>query len=266
MSDGIDLVYESIEEQHAQESAVTRRRLVQGAAATLGGMGLLAAPFAGTAKAANDTQTILNVAATAEVLATIVNTVGAEQVSLDAVTQRNVQRRRARGAHPLHAGSTTSAAGPLTKKIWVPDAVFASATGLLSTLEVGDQIFVNAYLIATKTFGNAGNGRPRRRRGRVHGRRGRASRARAPVARQARQRPGVHEVQQEGDRARRPERGPGRASRTSSSPSAQLQAAGFGFGEPGASPGQFYDFGDVAPRTPDDPDLNTRNPQTGSSA
>jgi hypothetical protein len=44
----------------------------------------------------------------------------------------------------------------VTKKIWVPDAVFASRTRPLSTLEVGDQIFVNAYLLGTITFGLKG--------------------------------------------------------------------------------------------------------------
>lgn len=41
---------------------------------------------------------------------------------------------------------------------------------------------------------------------------------------------------------------------------AQLQAAGFGFGEPGAGPGRFYHFDEVSKRTPDDEDVNTRVP------
>ena len=41
MAEGLDLVYQKIEERHADQSASTRRQLVAGAAATLGGMGLL---------------------------------------------------------------------------------------------------------------------------------------------------------------------------------------------------------------------------------
>ena len=40
----------------------------------------------------------------------------------------------------------------------------------------------------------------------------------------------------------------------------QLEAAGFGFGEPGAKPGRFYYFDEVKKRTPTDPDLNTFTP------
>ena len=94
MSDTLDLVYRSIDEQHADLPAATRRRFVTGAAAAIGSMGLLGT-IAKTAKAStsqNSTETILAVAATAEVLATIVNTVGWERKpGRDAVTQRNIK-------------------------------------------------------------------------------------------------------------------------------------------------------------------------------
>ena len=41
-------------------------------------------------------------------------------------------------------------------KIWIPDAVFANRTNFLNTLQVGDQIFVNAYLIGTEAFAHRG--------------------------------------------------------------------------------------------------------------
>ena len=44
---------------------------------------------------------------------------------------------------------------------------------------------------------------------------------------------------------------------------AQLQAAGFGFGAKGATPGAFYDFDAVSATTPNDPDLNTLRPVRG---
>src|SRR4051794_13934110 len=157
MTDDLTRVYESIDTQNRSESALTRRRLVKGTAATLGGLGLLSLPFASTASAANDTQTILNVAATAEVLATIVNTQGSIIPGLDAVTRRNV-RAAAREELIHYQVLVASGAKPLTTKIWVPDAVFASPAALLNTLEVGDQIFINPSLTATKTFGDAGTG------------------------------------------------------------------------------------------------------------
>src|SRR5579859_2767077 len=160
MSDPINGVYDAIDREHRTESAATRRKFVAGAAATIGGLGLLGVPQAALAagsKSDNTVENILAVAATAEVLATIVNTVGPEKVSLDPVTLKNI--RAAAREELIHYNTLVGLGGkPLTTEIWVPDAVFASRTGLLSTLVVGDQIFVNAYLIATTVFGNAGNG------------------------------------------------------------------------------------------------------------
>ena len=39
-----------------------------------------------------------------------------------------------------------------------------------------------------------------------------------------------------------------------------LRQAGFGFGKQGATPGAFYDFATVLAHTPDDADINTRKP------
>ncbi len=41
---------------------------------------------------------------------------------------------------------------------------------------------------------------------------------------------------------------------------AALKKAGFGFGQRGATPGQFYQFDDVRKRTPNDRFLNTSKP------
>ncbi len=40
----------------------------------------------------------------------------------------------------------------------------------------------------------------------------------------------------------------------------QLQDAGFGFGEKGQKPGEFYEFGEVRKRTPKNQPINTRKP------
>ena len=79
MTEGLDVVQRAIENE-PRASEKTRRQFVSRAAVALGGMGVVgalpASAWAGSAgtMAGNDTQTILNVAATAEVLATIVNT------------------------------------------------------------------------------------------------------------------------------------------------------------------------------------------------
>ena len=164
MSEFLNEVLQSVDDRHREKSAATRRQLVAGAGAALGTIGVLG--WASTAEAAlpkaaakppNTPQTIVNVAATAEVLATIVNTVGAERVNLDPVTLANI--RAAAAEEKIHYEALTSrtvGAVAITKRIWVPDEVFASAENLLTTLVVGDQVFINAYLLAGTVFARAG--------------------------------------------------------------------------------------------------------------
>lgn len=270
MSDALDLVARSIEEQHSGESASTRRQFVAGATATLGGMGLLALPgmaYATSPKGQvrNDPQTILNIAATAEVLATIVNTVGFKSGVLDgdAVTKRNVGAA-AREEFIHYQVLTSKGVGgcPVTKKIWVPDAVFASREGLLNTLEVGDQIFVNAYLIGTIEFGIRGSGALAATAAEFMG----VEAVHRALARQSLGKLGNDRVfmkfsqKEEADAVNKGQPGFNKIETAV----AQLQAAGFGFGAQGATPGRFYEFDTVAGKgganVPDDKDLNTKVP------
>ena len=204
----------------------------------------------------------MNVAATAEVLATIVNTVGAERVALDSVTLANV--RSAAAEEKLHYQTLVSSAVgavPVTKRIWVPNEVFASPTSLLTTLVVGDQIFINAYLLAGTVFARAG------------GTRG------SKFARYAAEFMGVEAVHRAlalqslgrlgNDRGfmkfgQREEVGglpnTGQAGFFKIADAVtQLEAAGFGFGKAGSKAGAFYDYDAVSPRTPSllDTDVNT---------
>jgi len=259
VTDPINLAYQGIDREFAAESASTRRRFVQGAAATLGGMGLLGlAASPSIAAGPNDPQTILNIAATAEVLATIVNTVGAERLAgrgndddrgsgggkhLDDVTRRNIE---AAARHELiHYNVLTGALGavPLTKRIWVPDAVFASPRGLLETLEVGDQIFINAYLIGTTVFGNAGNGTAARYTGEFMG----VEAVHRALARQSLGKLGNDHAFMVYDFT------------DITTAVSLLQRAGFGFGAAGSSPGGFYEFDEVRLRTPDPAAVDARS-------
>ncbi len=107
------------------------------AAAALGGMGLVGAlPGSalahgrGASSPNNTPENILNVAATAEVLATIVNTVAFRRsLGGDAVTQRNLgAAAQEELRHYDGLGAT-----PATKRIWVPDAVFRNRSSLKRT-------------------------------------------------------------------------------------------------------------------------------------
>src|SRR3954469_8214162 len=98
MSEVENQLYQTIDRQNAHESAHTRRTLVKATAAALGSMGLLGVASGdafGRVKtnSANSVENITTVAATAEVLATIVNTVGPEKLGnrLDATTRRNIR-------------------------------------------------------------------------------------------------------------------------------------------------------------------------------
>ncbi len=260
MSEALNITYDAIDQENAEESALTRRKLVGGAAVSLGSLGVLGLVNndAWAARAArNSPQTILNVAATAEVLATIVNTVGAEKLTAALGTDETLANVRAAAREELiHYNVLTSIGGkPLTTKIWVPDKVFATRNGLLNALEAGDQIFINAYLIGTTTFGEMGDGRTARYTAEFMG----AEAVHRALARQSLGKLGNDRVFMKfNDR----ERAPGapnkgqKGFRDITKAVDQLQAAGFGFGEKGAKPGKFYQFDEVKKRTPMPKGLN----------
>jgi len=259
MSEALNTAYNAIDSHYADEPAHTRRKFVGGAAATLGGMGLLG--LAGDkawaqAAAQNKPQDILNIAATAEVLATIVNTVGPEKVQkarrkrdrLDKVTLGNV--RAAARQELIHYNALTGlGAAPLTKRIWVPDAVFANRKGLLTALEGGDQVFINAYLIGTTVFANGG------------------AAADGQLARYTGEFMGVEAVHRALARQSLGKLGNDRAFmrfdfvKITDAVTA-LQKGGFGFGQKGSKKGKFYDFDTVRRRTPNPRRVNTRGVDT----
>jgi hypothetical protein len=271
MSEALNTVYETIDEQHRDKSAATRRQLVGGAAAALGSMGMLGwasrAEAQGGDDAVNSATNIANIAATAEVLATIVNTVGFEragQLGLDRQTTLNIQAA-AREELIHYQVLTSNAVGgkEVTKRIWVPNEVFATKEGLLTTLVVGDQIFINAYLLGITAFARTGSGVGSKgsqfarylaefmgaeavHRALALQSLGRVGNDRAFMRFATREetpglpstgQPGFYRIAQAVE---------------------QLEAAGFGFGKEGQGPGQFYDFDEVSRRTPDPDVVNTR--------
>jgi hypothetical protein len=261
-------LYNTIDRQNAHESASTRRSLIKITGAALGSMGLLGYATTGDAIAqiktdpANSVANLTAVAATAEVLATIVNTVGPEKLGdkLDPTTRRNI-RAAAQQEKNHYELLTSSAVGgkAVTKSIHVPDEVFASEENLLTTLVVGDQVFVNAYLLATTVFA---------RQGTLSGSQFARYTAEIMAVESVHRALALQSLGKLGnDRtyakfAQREEVG---GLPTSGKPGFYrineavevLESAGFGFGKAGSKPGQMYSYDEVAARTPTVPGVNT---------
>jgi hypothetical protein len=202
------------------------------------------------------------VATTAEVLATIVNTVGPEKLGdrLDAVTRRNI-RAAAQQEKNHYELLTSKAVGgkPATTSIHVPDEVFSSPEALLTTLAVGDQVFINAYLLANTVFA---------RQGTLTGSKFARYTAEIMATEAVHRALALQSLGKLGnDRvyAKFAQREAVQGLPTTGAPGFYkildavtiLESAGFGFGKAGSKPGQMYSYAEVAARTPSDPDVNT---------
>ena len=266
-------VKQVIDEENRDKPAATRRQMIAGATAVVGGMGLLGASPAFAQLSGegydgpNTAENILNIAATAEVLATIVNTVGPERVNLGPTERENI--RAAALEEKIHYETLISdavGARPVTKRIWVPDEVFNSQDSLLTTLVVGDQIFINAYLLAVTVFARPNAATiVRSRFSRFAAEFMGAEAVHRALALQSLGRLGNDRVFM---RFAGREETPGLPTTGQAGfydireAVAQLQAAGFGFNEQGKTPGRFYEYDEVSQRTPDPgfPKVNTRKP------
>jgi hypothetical protein len=260
MTEVTNQIFDTIDAEHSDKPAATRRQLVAGAAAALGSMGILGASDAmaqdggsGGGSDGNDAQTIANVAATAEVLATIVNTVGAERVQLGATERRNI--RAAATEELIHYDVLVSDAvggQAITKRIWVPNEVFSNQENLLTTLVVGDQIFINAYLLGLTVFARGGGLRGSRFARYLAEFMGAEAVHRAlalqSLGRLGNDRVFMRFAQKESVQGL-PSTGQAGFYRITEAVT-QLEAAGFGFGKEGSKAGAFYDFDDVRRRTP----------------
>jgi hypothetical protein len=244
--DHINDVYASIDDSFSEESASTRRKFVAGAAGTLGSLGLLSLPASAMAK--NDAATILNIAATAEVLATIVNTVGAQKVSFSSsVTQRNVLDAAYQELDHYNVLTKGLGAKALTKKIWIPHSLFANETNLLSGLVFGDGVFVNAYQIGVTAFGNAGKGAFARYAAEIMG----IESVHRALALQSLGKPGNDQAFASGST---------KYFTKIEHAVTLLSGAGFGFGVKGKGPGAFYEFDKIKKQTQKRPEVKQLSP------
>jgi hypothetical protein len=269
MPDVSNHLFTIIEREHAHEHATTRRRLIKGTGVALAGAGLLGlaadarpASAAVATRDANSVETILAVAATAEVLATIVNTLGFEKLGsrLDATTTRNVRAaaQQERNHYELLTGPGVGGRA-VTTSIHVPDDVFASPEALLTTLVAGEEVIVNAYLIALTVFARQGTlagSRFARFAGEILA----VESVHRALALQS-----LGQLGNDRSYAKLAQREAVGGLPTTGAPGFYevtdavgiLESMGFGFGKAGSRPGALYRYAEVAARTPNDPGVNT---------
>ena len=272
MSEVENHLYETVDRINAHETASTRRSMVKGTAAALGAMGLagVAASPASAANSravatadANSVENLTAVAATAEVLATIVNTLGFEQagaLGLDATTTLNIKAAAQQEKNHYELLVSDAVGGkPVTDTIHVPDEVFSSKEALLKTLVVGDQVFVNAYLLANTVFARMGT-----LKGSKFARYTSEIMAVESVHRAlALQSLGLLGNDRVYAKFGQREAVPGLPTTGQGGfyvvgdAVKVLESAGFGFGKAGSKPGKMYKYADVSARTPSDPGVNT---------
>ena len=268
MSDVNNHIFDTIDRQNSHLSASTRRNLIKTTGAALGTMGLLGFATSDAAQAAvktgdaNDAAQLTAVAATAEVLATIVNTVGVEKLGgqMDAVTRRNVAAAAQQEKNHYELLTSSAVGGKaVTTTIYVPDVIFSSPEQLLTALVVGDQVFVNAYLLATTVFA---------RQGTLSGSKFARYTAEIMAVESVHRALALQSLGKLGnDRVYAkfaqkeavtglPTTGMGGFYKATDAVTA-LESVGFGFGKPGSVQGTAYDYATVSARTPTDPDVNT---------
>ncbi|MGB0092464.1 MAG: hypothetical protein WBP81_08020 [Solirubrobacteraceae bacterium] len=187
-------------------------------------------------------------AATVEVLTTIVTTTALQKLSLPQAAVDTVGAASREELEHYIVLTQQFGGHAATHRVWVPDAVFADPTSLFTTLVVGEQICIDLYLVATSIWA-------------AHGHVGLARAGAELVGNEAVHRALARQALglQPNDRAfmkydqRDQADGPGHGTSGFTNPAGAIhsfEAAGIGFGARGASPGAFYEFGTVRQHTP----------------
>ena len=267
MSEVNNHLFETIDRQNSHESAHTRRTLVKTTAAALGSMGLLG-------YATNDafawsrpirrtrSRTSRPSPPPPRCWPRSSTRVGPEKLGnrLDAVTRRNIRAAAQQEKNHYELLISKAVGGkPATTSIHVPDEVFSSPEALLTTLAVGDQVFINAYLLANTVFA---------RQGTLKGSKFARYTAEIMAVEAVHRALALQSLGKLGnDRvyAKFAQREEVQGLPTTGTPGfykildavAVLESAGFGFGKAGSKPGQMYEYAEVSARTPTDPDVNT---------
>lgn len=204
----------------------TRRMLLRRAAATAA-VASVAAPAGALAQSSSGAVTqVIDTAVTAEALAVTYLTGLIRHASTTVVTKFVDVLKAANAAEYDHYKALKSlGAKPITTKFWAPDAFFKPGQPF-KVLELAETLFVDAYLIATTTFAEAGK---------------------PSLARYAGEIGGVEAQHLALVRFAQKQLPDDRAFQAYTIPSitgvvAALEKAGIGFGKPGKKPGKFYSF------------------------
>jgi hypothetical protein len=236
--------------------------LLAGGAGALGALlGVTRSASATTVDAAarGMSQETINVAATVEVLTTIVTTTALQKLPLPSAAIDTVGAAAREELDHYRVLTREFGARPATHKVWIPDAVFASPTALFETLVVGEQICINLYLVATTVWAQDGHPRLARAGAELVGNEA----VHRALARQALGLQPNDRAFMKYDHADAAD-GPGHGTRGFTTAQAAIQAfeaAGVGFGVAGAMPGSFYDLGTVRQHTPNPSFVNTLQPR-----
>ena len=242
-------------------SSCSRRALLAAAGAGAAGIALSTAPTALARPDAGDasaTQQVVNVAATIEVLTTVITTTALQKLTLPPAAVATVGAASREELDHFNVLTQQFGGHPATRRVWIPDALFATPTALFTGLVVGEQICINLYLVATTVWAAEGNSRLARAGAELVGNEA----VHRALARQALN-------LQPNDRAfmkyNQPEPAPGPGHgmpgfTTATGAIKQFQAAGFGFGTKGKGAGAFYEFDTVIKKTPNPSFVNTPTP------
>jgi hypothetical protein len=145
------------------KTTLSRRSLLKGGAiaggsALAGLTHLFGIPLAFAQAADDDTQTILNLAATAELFATthyLAAINGAEDLGLDEIQVNYLKAGFL--AEQDHLELLMSLGGaPVVNEFYVPETLFSDKELFSTITEVAETTFVGAYLAAARIFSNAG--------------------------------------------------------------------------------------------------------------
>jgi hypothetical protein len=242
-------------------SAWSRRGLLLGAGAGAAGLVLADADRAVARVAGRRSagvQEVVNVASTIEVLTTVITTTALQKLSLPAPAVETVGAASREELDHFNVLTRQFGGHPATRRVWIPDALFASPTALFTGLVIGEQICINLYLVATTVWAAAGNPTLARAGAELVGNEAvHRALARQALNLQPNDRAFMKYSQPE------PAAGPGRGMpgfTTATEAIRQFEAAGFGFGAKGKAPGAFYDFDTVSRKTPNPSFVNTRTP------
>lgn len=246
----------------ARRGSSRRELLIAGGSGALG-VALASAPAAAASgwrhRHRSHPQEVLNVAATIEVLTTIVTTTALQKGVVPGAGIDTVSAAAREELDHYNVLTGQFGARAATHRVWVPDSLFSSATNLFTALVVGEQICINLYLVATTVWAQAGSPFLARVGAELVGNEG-VHRALARQALGLEPNDRAFMKYNQVDQADGPGAGMTGFTDAQGAIAAFETDAGIGFGTMGTAPGAFYEFNVVRQHTPDPSFVNTLEP------